>query len=210
MSFSSFANLKTAVADYLQRTDMTSAIVDCVTLCEAMMNNGDPERQLEPLRISAMETTAVGTLSSSAFALASDFLEMIRATYIGTVRTPLTYLSANDLDAVYPTTDSGDPVHYMVIGSTLTIRPTATGTVSYTYYQKIPALSDSNTTNWLLLKAPQAYLYGTLFQAAIYNRDADAASAMLSLYRGAMAGLERSDRGSKAGQFVMRVSSPAW
>jgi hypothetical protein len=34
-----------------------------------------------------------------------------------------------------------------------------------TYYKSFDALSDSTQTNWLILNAPDLYLYGTLLQA---------------------------------------------
>ena len=51
--------------------------------------------------------------------------------------------------------------------------PTGDTDVVLTYYQKIPALSDTQTTNWLLTKSPDLYLYSTLLEAAPYLRDDD-------------------------------------
>ena len=34
-----------------------------------------------------------------------------------------------------------------------------------TYYKKFDSLSDTTTTNWVILNAPDVYLYGTLLQA---------------------------------------------
>ena len=36
------------------------------------------------------------------------------------------------------------------------------------YYQKLDALSDSNSDNWLLLDSPDVYLYGALLHSAPY------------------------------------------
>ena len=48
-----------------------------------------------------------------------------------------------------------------------------TGTVTGVLYRDIPALSDTNTTNWLLTAAPKAYLYGALAELAIFTEDMD-------------------------------------
>jgi hypothetical protein len=40
--------------------------------------------------------------------------------------------------------------------------------VEMTYYKKIPSLSDSVQTNWLIERAPDAYLYGALLQMEGY------------------------------------------
>ena len=47
------------------------------------------------------------------------------------------------------------------------------GSATLYYYQKIPALSGSVTTNWLLAKSPETYLYAALIEGAIYLRDED-------------------------------------
>ena len=37
-----------------------------------------------------------------------------------------------------------------------------------TYYAKIPALSGSNASNWLLARSPDVYLYGSLVAAEAF------------------------------------------
>jgi hypothetical protein len=39
------------------------------------------------------------------------------------------------------------------------------------YYGKIPSLSDAAPSNWLLVKAPDVYLYGALTHAAPFLMD---------------------------------------
>jgi hypothetical protein len=47
------------------------------------------------------------------------------------------------------------------------------------YSQKVPALSDSATTNWLLTSHPDAYLFGTLtMSATLTEREATARHGM--------------------------------
>jgi hypothetical protein len=50
------------------------------------------------------------------------------------------------------------------------------------YYGKIPALTDSNTTNWLLTKAPDVYLYGALTHAAPFLMDDQRISVFGNIY----------------------------
>ena len=42
---------------------------------------------------------------------------------------------------------------------------------SLVYYARVPTLSVSNTTNWLLTEAPDVYLYGALVHSAPYLKD---------------------------------------
>ena len=49
--------------------------------------------------------------------------------------------------------------------------PTADVDLLLTYYAKIPALSDTITTNWLLTKSPDLYLYSALLEATPYLKN---------------------------------------
>jgi hypothetical protein len=61
------------------------------------------------------------------------------------------------------------------------------------YYAKLSKLSDSNTTNWLLTAAPDAYLYGTLMQAAPYLQDDARIATWSALYSSALEDLQVAD-----------------
>jgi hypothetical protein len=55
-------------------------------------------------------------------------------------------------------------------------------TIDMVYYGKIPALSDANTTNWLLTKAPDVYLYGALTHAAPFLMDDQRMAVFSQIY----------------------------
>ena len=59
------------------------------------------------------------------------------------------------------------------------------------YFAKIPALSDSATSNWLLERHYDLYLYGSLVQAALYLKDDPTAWA--TLFDSALAEIEVED-----------------
>jgi hypothetical protein len=46
-----------------------------------------------------------------------------------------------------------------------------TGTVKGVLYQKIPALTNSNTSNWVLASYPSVYLFGALQEANMYVKN---------------------------------------
>lgn len=220
MSLSTYSDLTAAVADYLARSDLTSVIPTFITLTEVMAQFGDGGSDIEPLRVREMEASVTLTPDANGNAtLPTDFLEIRRVTYNTDPLSVLTYLSPADLNATYgdadadsdDSDDADTALNYTILGSTLTVRPIGSGsTVTLDYYQKIPALTSTNTTNWLMTKAPTVYLYGCLFQSDIYTQNPAAGGPHLNLYRNAILGLERSDRGSKAASFVMRVGMPAW
>ena len=87
---------------------------------------------------------------------------------------------ANDNDT------AGTPMFYAHSESQFELYPTPdqATTAEILYYQKVPALSDSNTTNWLLSYAPDVYLYGSLIHSAPYLAE-DARTAVFAQMYGA-------------------------
>jgi hypothetical protein len=68
------------------------------------------------------------------------------------------------------------------------------------YYAKLSKLSTSNTTNWLLTKAPDVYLYGSLLQAAPYLQDDARIQVWAGLYKTGIEELQIADeRGATSG-----------
>jgi hypothetical protein len=62
-------------------------------------------------------------------------------------------------------TTAGAPVYYSVLGDVFRFCPApaaAYGASALTYWKALSALSDGNTSNWLLDAWPDAYLYGAL------------------------------------------------
>ena len=71
---------------------------------------------------------------------------------------------------------TGRPLYFTVIGGStgqleVLPSPDSTYTSSIVYYTKIPALTDSATTNWLLSSHPDIYLYGLLVEAEPYLKN---------------------------------------
>ena len=167
MAISTFTELKTAVADWLNRTDLTATIQNFIVLAEAEFNRR--------LRSAAMIARADATIDAQYTALPSDFVEM-RSLYIKTnPLKKLKFISIEELAqkkaAGYTT--SGTPRYFAIVGDTFECLP-APGedfTAELVYYQKLAALSDANTSNWVLSSHPDVYLYGALMQAAPYLQD---------------------------------------
>ena len=68
MAFTTYTELKSVVADYLARTDLTTQIPDFITLAEVRLKRDLRIRQMLKVATSAM------TVSDSTVALPSDFL----------------------------------------------------------------------------------------------------------------------------------------
>jgi hypothetical protein len=156
MALSTYANLLTAVAGWLNRTDLTSNIPDFIALAEAEFNRR--------LRTIEMEARATATLTSDAVAVPTDFIGLRS---IKIANTKLEYAPPSEI--YDDETTGGYPTRYTVTDGQFVFRPAPTsGTVVIDYFATIPALTVSNTTNWLMTKHPDLYLFATCAQAEFY------------------------------------------
>jgi len=165
MALSTYANLKSAIASWAHRSDITDSVAaDFVTLAEAEFNR--------VLRCVQQETRDTLSVTSRYTALPTDFLELRRIEYDGTDLVPLNSLTPYQATAYQTNNTSGDPAYFAIVGTDIEIQPVQTSaTLDILYYAKIAALSDSNTTNWLLTAHPDLYLAECLRQLSIYTKD---------------------------------------
>ena len=205
MAISTYTDLKTSVASWLNRDDLTSVIPDFISLAEAGINRD--------LRHYKMIERADATLDSRYVQMPTDWIETVRFSITSGNTYRLELVSRDDmLEYRQKTADaSGRPRFYANIGDTIEVFPTpdADYTMQLQYYAKTPALSDSNASNWLLLDAPDVYLYGTLIQSAPYLQDDARTQTWAALYAAALQSLQKaSDDTRFAGSGLrMRVTS---
>lgn len=162
MAFESYSDLQAAIASWLNRTDLTSAIPDFIALAETRFN-----RELRTLQ---MVKRATANTEDEFVAVPADWLE---AKDLSIADYPLSYITPDKLAEWKYAKVTGPSRYYTIVGGSFELFPAPTSdvTVEMAYYAKIPALTVSNTTNWLLAKAPDLYLYGSLQQAAPYIMD---------------------------------------
>jgi hypothetical protein len=114
-----------------------------------------------------------------------DFLESINL-QLTDGQSPLRFVTLDEADIINKRQGYNAPTFYSLMnGAIELVPPPATGAdveIDMVYYGKIPALSDSNTSNWLLLKAPDVYLYGALVHAAPFLMDDQRISVFGSFY----------------------------
>lgn len=171
MPLSNYTELKSAVADWLNRTDLTSQIPDFIALAEARFNR--------ELRLNAMMKRATVTATSDNITLPSDWLEHNSLTVTsGTdVLGPLTYVTNEDYNRLRHANLSGTFRYYTIRDNSILLLPAGGDSISTPlelfYYGKIPALSATNATNWLLTRSPDLYLYGSLIAAEAYLQNDD-------------------------------------
>lgn len=161
MAISTYSELQTAIANWLDRTDLTTRIPEFISLAEAKFIRKVNHWRMEKR---ATITTIAGTNSIE---VPSDYLSM-RVLKLNT--DPVNVLEFLPPSIFYEgNTSNGTPTHYTVQGDQLLLYPTPDSeyTVEMGYYG-FDVLSDSNTTNWLLTNYPDIYLYGSCLQAEGY------------------------------------------
>lgn len=207
MALDSYAGLKTGIADFLGRSDTTASVDYMIDLCEAWLN--------ENLRTHDMETTNGSmTASSGLIAHPSDFLgwKNLSVTSNGT-RYQLQPLPLEGR-SFYDDGNTDMPRYYTVRGgSTLLVPAPDSSTYTYegTYYQKIPALTDAASINWVLTNHPGAYLFGSLANAESFYKDDSRIPGWKSLAQEALMGiLERAKKADLGQVPVMRYQGPVY
>jgi hypothetical protein len=196
MALTTYTELKTSIGDWLNRTDLTSAIADFISLAEAQI-----ERQL---RTRQMITRSNADISTEYAALPSDFLETksFKLTSTNPV-IPLIFQTIDALDDLSTTFSyPSRPKYFGIVGGQIRVvsSPDTTYTTELVYYSKLSKLSSTVSTNWLLAASPDIYLYGSLLQAAPYLQDDARIPVWSNLYDRALTDLQTADdRGSTSG-----------
>lgn len=194
MAITTYAQLQTAIADHMARSDLTSYLPDFIVLAESVLNFGlkSPEYEVEPLRVRDMETISPLTPTAGVCTLPSTFLEPRRVVEEASIRRPLEYITPETVDYFYPTRPSGEANHYTIIGSSLYMFPLTSSNIEVHHYRTIPPLA-SNDPNWLLTKNPNVYLRASLLQAAMFVKDDAEATKQGVMLKALVAGMNASD-----------------
>lgn len=199
MSISTYAELKSAIADFLNRDDLTSVIPTFISLAEARI-----ARDLRHWKQEKRVTTAVDERYEN---LPNDWLELIQIKLSdGGNVTSISYAEMERMRVASPA--AGKPKYVSINADQIELYPTPDASYDLTivYYARIPALSDAEPDNWLLVDAPDVYLYGALINSAPYLADDQRAQIWGTLYGSAMEGLRvENERAKFAGPVSMRI-----
>lgn len=181
-----YSELKSSIADFLNRQDLTPVIPTFISLCEADMNR--------TLRTRAMLTRAIATLDSQFTALPVGFLEAKNIQLNSSPVISLEYVAIEEADRIRAVTPTGQPQFYTIVGDMIEVVPVpeVSYTIELVYYKKLTALSDSSTSNWILSSHPDAYLYGALMQAAPYLKNDERLPVWGQLYKAVLADINSS------------------
>lgn len=195
MAFTDYTDLLIGVSDYTGRDDVTHLFPRFTKLAESRLNRR--------LRVGDMEAeTQITTDANGEVALPADYLEM-REVKDSAGRV----LKANSLNALTRAYGNrgGVACAYAVVGTAFHVKPKGAATFDITYYQDIPTLT-SNSTNWLLSRAPDVYLYATSMEVTRWAGDAERFQAAQSFYDEATSQLIIDDERARFGNAQVRLS----
>ena len=162
MAIGTFAELKTAAANWLDRSDLTDRIPEFIALAEARFNR--------VLRIRDMETvsTAISTAAGTReYSLPTGVVQMKEFHLTTDPITPLSYITPEMMSRMWAGSATGKPMVFTIIADNVRLGPSpdVVYTTSMLYYKTFTALSTDNTTSEMLTNNPDVYLYGTLLEA---------------------------------------------
>ena len=178
MPYTNYSDLKTSVANYLGRSDLTSVIPDFIRFAELRMARDLRTREM------LNSATAPTVSGDGKVALPTDFLEIRDLHIQGNPRMPITYLSPSAFTRDAPADESGKPVFYTIYSSEFALapKPDTNYTLEILYYAKPTVLSDSNASNVFLANYPDALLYASLLEAEPYLINDARSQTWASLY----------------------------
>lgn len=202
MAISTYAQLQTAIASYLHTSDLTSNIVDFITLAESRLNRRVRLLQQE------VESTASYSGSSNKIQLPTGFIELLdlkikKSTDTDYKYEQLIHIPSDRIQEKYTDT-TGRPQYYTLRDQIEFERlPDTTYTLKMHYLKRWDIATD--LTNWLLTNYPDAYLYGALIEAEPYLVNDQRLNTWIRLFEAAMEEIDEVDQRNRDDE-VLSVS----
>lgn len=186
MAVDTYENLKTEIASHLERDDLTDSIDTFIDIAEA--------RHKREVRIREMLTRTALTVDDRYEDLPTGFLSAKILRLLTTPVTVLEYMNEDQLSRVRCET-TGKP-RFFTAHSQLEFdkAPDEAYSGEIIYFKSLTPLSGSNTTNALLDKAPDVYLYGALIASAPFLMHDERVRLWNELYEVGRDGVNAMDR----------------
>ena len=201
MAIGTYAELQTAVANWLDRDDLTDRIPEFIALAEARMNR--------VLRIRLMEAkyTASTAAAQRNYALPASYIQMRNFQINTSPITPLQYVTPEIYDRLWGGSTDGTPQFYTIVAGEVQLGPLPASvlTMEMLFYKKITALSGSNTTEAMLTDNPDIYLYGALMEAEPFIMNDERVGLWAQGLQQAIANLQEQDNKDRHSGSALRV-----
>ena len=199
MAITTYAELGTAVENWLHRADLATIVPDFITLAEADINGR--------LRVRGTETstTATATGGTRSISLPTGWLQG-RRVYIDTNPIQhLEYMAPQDYWSRYVSTESGLPKAYTIEGENMLLGPIPdSGRVLQLLYYSRP-LPLSVDINAMFTANPDLYLYGALVAAEPYLKNDKRMPLWRAQYEAAIQRIEAADSRDRASASVLQI-----
>ena len=158
-----YGELKTEIANYLNRDDLTNRIPGFIDLAQ--------DRIAKVVRAKEMEQThtTATVASQNNYSLPADYLEFRRVYHDdSTTKTRLEFRSPAHYWSVYGNSADGTPVVFTIEAAEILLGPApdAIESIELLYYGRPTNFSSDSDTNTLLTNATGLYLYGALLESA--------------------------------------------
>lgn len=191
MAFSTYTELKAAVADNAHRTDLTTQIVDAIAMCEARMYD------LMILRNMESDETLTLTLDQNYVALPTNFISPIKFWLIvDSERVALEPALPQELPYY---SESGQPQYWAIDGDNIRFNcPSDSAYSARLRCIKKSNLSGSVATNYILANRPDMYLAGSLSALARYTQDETLFNTWEPLFKTAVAEFKARENRNRA------------
>lgn len=170
MALSTYDEIKTAITQWAERSDISSDLVDQFIY----MTEADAYQQL---RVPAMECQVQLPVDQGRIIIPFDFLELRRLTWDGDNEAVLQYLPWDQFVAVNSNPGTS-PVYFSRQGASwfISASPADDEVILCHYYRYFDPLTADNPSTWLLALSPQTYLFGGLKYLYEYVMDQDRAA----------------------------------
>lgn len=163
MAISTYAELKTAISDWMARSDVSGSAADFITLGEARLN-----RLLE---VVATTATLTGVVSSTTVSISA--LSVVEPVNLYVTDNGREYfLTPRPLGSFTIEETSGLPSMWAIEGTNIKLDRPLDETYSFRFvYQGRFALSDAAPTNEFLTNNPDLYMAASIVWGAVYTKD---------------------------------------
>lgn len=200
MSLDTYANLKTAIADTLHRSDLTNFIPDWITLAESRINKN--------LRVRQMETSQASTMAAGVVAVPANYVELDDA-YISSTDPygSLERKSANWIYDNYPSRIADSTPGFIAReGSNFIFGPYPDGNyvVTLVYWNRLASLSSA--TNTVFTSYPGLWLFGALCESAPWLKDDKRILVWESKFKELLKSVQDEDEDESSSGSLMRIT----
>jgi hypothetical protein len=214
MAISTYSELQTAVANWLDRDDLGDRIPEFIALAEARMNRA--------LRIAIMinidETTLGGATTLVAgtrdYSLPAGYLQMIDFHLRTDPITPLSYITPENMNRMWAGSQYGTPESYTIFSDNASGKPikqvrlgpapASAYDYSMMFYKKIDALAQGGDTT-MLTDNPDIYLYGALLEAEPFLMNDQRVQLWATALQEAVGEIQSQDNKDRHSGSAMRV-----